>query len=254
MSGPIQSIERAAAILRLLSGRSRRLGVVEMAGQLGLPKGTVHGILRTLQAVGFVEQDRESGKYQLGAALLHIGSSYLDANELRTRALNWADALATQSGESVRIGTLHEKQILIVHHVFRPDDSRQALEVGSLVPIHASALGKALLAHHRYLLADLGNERLPGYTPGTVTEMDRLERELDAIGRRGWASEVGELFAGVASIAAPIEDRRGLIAGAISISGPIERLCDSAEPRGELVGYVLETARTVSRELGAIPW
>ena len=131
MSGPIQSIERAAAILRLLSGRSRRLGVVELAGQLGLPKGTVHGILRTLQTVGFVEQDSESGKYQLGAALLHIGSSYLDANELRTRALNWADALATQSDESVRIGTLHDKQVLIVHHVFRPDDSRQALEVGS---------------------------------------------------------------------------------------------------------------------------
>jgi DNA-binding IclR family transcriptional regulator len=254
VSGPIQSIERAAAILRLLSGRSRRLGVVELAGQLGLPKGTVHGILRTLQSVGFVEQDRESGKYQLGAALLHIGSSYLDANELRTRALNWADALATQSGESVRIGTLHEKQVLIVHHVFRPDDSRQALEVGSLVPAHATALGKALLAHHRYLIADLSDDPLPTFTATTVTDMDRLERELDAIRRRGWASEIGELYPGVAAIAAPIEDRRGVIAGAISVTGPTERLCDDETPRAELVGYVMETARTVSRELGAIPW
>jgi DNA-binding IclR family transcriptional regulator len=81
----IQSIERAAAILRLLSGRTRRLGVVDLAGELGLPKGTVHGLLRTLQHVGFVEQDEETGKYQLGAALLHMGSSYLDGNELRTR-------------------------------------------------------------------------------------------------------------------------------------------------------------------------
>ncbi|HEY3726795.1 MAG TPA: IclR family transcriptional regulator [Solirubrobacteraceae bacterium] len=254
MSGPIQSIERAASILRLLSGRSRRLGVVEMAGQLGLPKGTVHGILRTLQAVGFVEQDRDSGKYQLGAALLHIGSSYLDANELRTRALNWADSLATQSGESVRIGTLHEKQILIVHHVFRPDDSRQALEVGSLVPAHASALGKALLAHHRYLLVELDAEPLPSYTPATITDIAELEGELDQVREVGWASEAGELLSGVASIAAPIEDRRGLMAGAISISGPIERLCETGSPRVELVGFVLETARTISRELGAIPW
>jgi DNA-binding IclR family transcriptional regulator len=254
VSGPIQSIERAAAILRLLSGRSRRLGVVEMAGQLGLPKGTVHGILRTLQSVGFVEQDRDSGKYQLGAALLHIGSSYLDANELRTRALNWADALATQSGESVRIGTLHEKQVLIVHHVFRPDDSRQALEVGSLVPAHATALGKALLAHHRYVLAGLGAEPLPSYTPATVTDLEQLAEELEGVLQRGWAAEVGDLFPGVGAIAAPIEDRRGLIAGAIGISGPIERLCQSTTPRPELVGYVMETARTVSRELGAIPW
>ena len=253
MSGPIQSIERAAAILRLLSGRSRRLGVVELAGQLGLPKGTVHGILRTLQAVGFVEQDSESGKYQLGAALLHIGSSYLDANELRTRALNWADSLATQSGESVRIGTLHEQQVLIVHHVFRPDDSRQALEVGSLVPAHASALGKALLAHHRYMVSELG-ANLTSYTPATVTDLDQLERDLDETRNQGWASEVGELFPGVASIAAPIEDRRGVTVGAIGVSGSIERLCEGGSLRAELVGYVMQSARTVSRELGAIPW
>lgn len=253
MSGPIQSIERAAAILRLLSGRSRRLGVVEMAGQLGLPKGTVHGILRTLQSVGFVEQDHDSGKYQLGAALLHIGSSYLDANELRTRALNWADSLATQSSESVRIGTMHDRQVLIVHHVFRPDDSRQALDVGSLVPLHATALGKALLAHHRYLLTDLENP-LASFTPSTITDKDELERELDEIQARGWASERGELYPGVASIAAPIEDRRSLIAGAISVSGPVERLCEDSLARPDLVGYVMQTARTVSRELGAIPW
>lgn len=254
MSGPIQSIERAAAILRLLSGRSRRLGVVELAGQLGLPKGTVHGILRTLQAVGFVEQDRDSGKYQLGAALLHIGSSYLDANELRTRALNWADALATQSGESVRIGTLHDKQVLIVHHVFRPDDSRQALEVGSLVPAHATSLGKALLAHHRYLLAELGDGPLTSYTPATVTAIKQLQLDLDEVCGRGWAGEVAELLPGIASIAAPIEDRRGVIAGAISISGPVERLCERGHPKPELAAEVMGTARTISRELGAIPW
>ena len=110
------------------------MGVVELAGALELPKGTVHGILRTLRDVGFVEQDPDSGKYQLGAALLHMGSSYLDGNELRTRALNWSDALASRTGESVRIGTLHEGRVLVVHHVFRPDDSRQALEVGACCP------------------------------------------------------------------------------------------------------------------------
>jgi DNA-binding IclR family transcriptional regulator len=203
--------------------------------------------------VGFVEQDHDSGKYQLGAALLHIGSSYLDANELRTRALNWADSLATQSSESVRIGTLHDRQVLIVHHVFRPDDSRQALDVGSLVPLHATALGKALLAHHRYLLVDLEN-RLASFTPSTITDKDELERELDEVQDRGWAGERGELYPGVAAIAAPIEDRRGLIAGAISLSGPVDRLCEDSLPRSDLVGYVMEAARTVSRELGAIPW
>jgi DNA-binding IclR family transcriptional regulator len=254
LPGPIQSIERAAAILRLLSGRAPRLGVAELAGELELPKGTVHGILRTLQRVGFVEQDPESGKYQLGAALLHMGSSYLDGNELRARALNWSDALATQSGESVRIGTLYANQVLIVHHVFRPDDSRQALEVGDSLPVHATALGKALLAHHSYLAAELDREGLRGFTPFTVTDAYALRNELTGVRDSGWAAEVEELITGWASIASPIQDRRGVVVGSIGINGALERLCEQRHPREELVSQVREAARSVSRELGAIPW
>jgi DNA-binding IclR family transcriptional regulator len=252
--GPIQSIERAAAILRLLSGRSRRLGVGELAGELGLPKGTVHGILRTLQNVGFVEQDAETGKYQLGAALLHMGSSYLDGNELRTRALNWADSLAARANESVRIGTLHSGRALVVHHVFRPDNSRQALEVGALLPGHASALGKVLLAHNPYATEELIAEGLASFTRRTVTEPETLRTELDEVRARGWASDLEELVEGEVSLAAPIQDRRGVTVGAIGISGPIERLSENGSPRSDLISFVRETARSVSRDLGAIPW
>jgi DNA-binding IclR family transcriptional regulator len=254
VAATIQSIERAAAILRLLSGRERRLGVAQIAGEVDLPKGTVHGILRTLAGVGFVEQDPESGKYQLGAALLHMGSSYLDGNELRARALNWSDSLAARAGESVRIGTLHETKVLVVHHVFRPDDSRQALEVGALLPAHATAMGKVLLASNRYAAAELATTGLPRYTDATVTDPAALEPALQEVLQRGWAADVEELVAGVVSIAAPILDRRGATVGAIGISGPVERLVDEGAPRSELVSFVREAARAVSRDLGAIPW
>ena len=254
MPGRIQSIERAAAILRLLSGRSRRLGVVEIAGQLGLPKTTVHGILKTLRDVGFVEQDQESGKYQLGAALLHMGSSYLDGNELRTRALNWSDSLASRSHESVRIGTLHEGRVLIVHHVFRPDDSLQVLDVGTLLPAHATALGKALLADSPYAAEELAAGGLDRFTPATVTDPGALRTQLQTTRERGWAAEIEELVAGEVSYAAAIKDRRGVLVGAIGISGPVERLLKGGEPSTELISYVREAARSVSRDLGAIPW
>src|ERR1700744_2630485 len=178
MPGTIQSIERAAAILRLLSGRARRLRVFDLAGELGLPKGTVHGLLRTLQQEGFIEQDSDSGKYQLGAALLHMGSSYLDGNELRTRALNWSDSLATRTHEAVRIGTLHDDRVLIVHHVFRPDDTLQTLDVGSLLPAHSTALGKVLLADHPYVADEVIAAGLDAYTDSTLTDPKRLQREL----------------------------------------------------------------------------
>jgi DNA-binding IclR family transcriptional regulator len=87
-----------------------------------------------------------------------------------------------------------------------------------------------------------------------LSGLSRLRVELEQTAERGWASDVGELFNGFASIAAPIEDRRRVTVGAIGIAGPIERLCDDRRPRAELVDHVIEAARAVSRELGAIPW
>jgi len=102
----IQSIDRAAAILRLLASGPRRLGVSELADRLGLARPTVHGLLQTLLANGFVEQDRHSDKYQLGAGLLQLGYSYLDLNELRSRSIGHADQLANRTGAAVRVLSL----------------------------------------------------------------------------------------------------------------------------------------------------
>ena len=145
------------------------------------------GILRTLQQVGFVEKDADSGKYQLGAALLHLGSSYLDGNELRTRALNWANSLAARSNEAVRIGTLHDARVLVVHHVFRPDDSYQVLQVGSLLPLHATAMGKTLLAANPYLIAQLGPDDLTRFTPCD----DHRRQAAEPRGHAGQAARLG---------------------------------------------------------------
>ena len=240
--------------MHLLSGRTRRLSLVELSAQVGLPKGTVFGILRTLQQVGFVEKDADSGKYQLGAALLHLGSSYLDGNELRSRALNWADALAARSNEAVRIGTLHDCRVLVVHHVFRPDDSYQVLQVGSLLPIHATAMGKTLLAANSYLLAELDPGGLTQFTPSTITDTKQLSAAVREVKRRGWAADIGELVDGEGSVAAPITDRREVTVGTIAISGPLERLCEADSPRSELVACVRDAARSISRDLGAVPW
>jgi DNA-binding IclR family transcriptional regulator len=251
--GSIQSIERGAAILRLLSGGSRGLSLVEIARALDLPKGTAHGLLRTLRHVGFVEQDGASSRYRLGAALLHIGASYLDGNELRSQALNWSDTLAARSGESVRIGTLHEGRVLVVHHVFRPDDSAQVLEVGTLLTAHACALGKVLLAFDSAVAERVLRMPLEPATEATVVRPHVLRRELAQVVARDWAADNGELVPGEASVAAPIRDHRLLVVGAICISGSARRLYRNGEPRPELVAYVTEAAHSISSELGAAP-
>jgi DNA-binding IclR family transcriptional regulator len=248
----IQSVERAAAILQLLSGRSRQLGVAQLAGQLGLSKGTVHGLLRTLQLVGYVEQDPNTSKYQLGGALLHMGSLYLDGNELRARALNWSDSLAACTQAAVRIGTLHDRQVLVVHHVFAPDDSFQKLDVGSLLPAHATALGKVLLAHNPVTQTEVIRLGLQSFTNTTICDPGRLDQELRQITKRGWAAEIGELRAESISIAAPITDHIDRTVGAIGIFGSRERLLAAGQPGGQLVARVRDAARAVSRDLGAV--
>ncbi|MBA0127099.1 IclR family transcriptional regulator [Haloechinothrix sp. YIM 98757] len=250
MPGPVQSIERAAAILRLLARGSGPLGVGEISESLGLAKATAHGILRTLLDVGFVEQDKATGKYRLGAAFVHLDSSYLDVNELRSRSINWADALAARSGETVRIGVPLESSVLVVHHVFRPDDSMQTLDVDSRLPPHATALGKVLLAYDADLAGRVQRSGLTSFTRRTITTPGKLAQALAAVRDAGWAAETGESVPGEASIAAPIRAHGGLVVGAIGISGAMERICDaSGRPTRRQVDTVVDAARSVSRDI-----
>ena len=83
--GSVQSIERAAAILQVVAGSGGTLGVTDISEAVGLAKTTTHSLLRTLLLVGFVEQDRATGRYALGTALRRLGN-HLDVNELRARA------------------------------------------------------------------------------------------------------------------------------------------------------------------------
>lgn len=250
MPGSIQSIERAAATLRLLAASPVRLGLAEISASLQLAKGTVHGILRTLQDVGFVEHDRATGKYQLGAQLLELGSGHLDINELRARSLNWADPLAARTGEIVRVGVLLSGEVLVVHHVFRPDNLPQAADVGALLPAHATALGKVLLAHDAGAAALLAGE-LAAYTRRTRTDPTRLASDLGDVRRQGYAVEAGEYSATQASIAAPIYGYGGRVVAAVAIHGDLDRLCDSrGRARPRMTVQVRDCARAITRDLG----
>jgi len=251
--GTIQSVDRAARILKVLASGPRRLGVSEISDRLGLSRPTVHGLLQTLQAHGFVEQDRDSDKYQLGAGLLQLGTSYLDLNELRARSIVHADRLAARTDAAVRVGVMHGASVVVVHHAFRPDDTLQILEVGAELPLHASALGKAILAFSpAELLEDLLAEPLPKLTSRTLRPAG-LREELEAIRERGVARERDEAVLGESSLAGTIFDHAGHAVGAIGVVGDTERILPRGPARG-VSAAVAEAARAVSRELGATRW
>jgi DNA-binding IclR family transcriptional regulator len=249
----IQSVRRAAAILRELGADQPRLGVTELADRLGLAKATVYGLVRALEEDELVERDVETGKYRLGPALLQLGNAFLDRHELRARSLLWADSLATRTSEAVRVGVPNGRNTLIVHHVFRPDNSLQILEVGAAIPWHACALGKAMVAFHdEAALGVLLDGPLPRLTGRTIVEPEGLRRVLDSIRRDGVAIEDQEAVIGEAEVASPVFEHTGHAVGAIGVVGPVERLLPEERPRRDVIAAVKEVARGLSRDLGGV--
>ena len=244
----IQSIDRAIRVLTALQG-ARRLSLTELAAQLELAPSTTHGIVRTLVEHGMVVQDRGSSRYQLGPAVLRLGNVYLDTLELRSKTTPWAEDLAKRTGLAVRTGVLLVDDVVIIHHEPRPDGSRQMPEVGIVIPAHASALGKAMPA----FLPDeadrlLARGELRSMTGDTVTADEVLRGQLAEVRATGLATESDEAVIGESSVASPVFDSWGSPVGAIGV------VITSGAPSADLGRTVRETARALSRELGAPSW
>lgn len=247
----IQSVERAAVILGVLGSGTPRLGVTEIAERVGLAKPTVYGLLRTLVEHDLAAQDPFTGKYSLGPGVLQLGNAYLDGSELRARSLLWAESLAQRANEAVWVATLSGTRAIVLHHVFRPDNTVQILEVGAAIPWHACALGHAIVAYlPQAESARVMSAERAVLTGRTKTTRAALGQALAQVRRRGYAIEDQEATVGDAGIAAPIVNRGGTVAGSIGLVGPAERLLAHGT-RAELARAVVESARSVSRDLGA---
>lgn len=249
MTTSIQSVERAAAILRILASAGRPLRLAEIAGALGLAKPTVFGIIRTLRDVGFVHQDRTTSDYSLGDGIRHLERASIDPHDLRSHAMNWSDALASRTRLEVLIAVPQLDGAHIVHHVFRPDDSAQDLRVDEVLPFHATALGKVVLAFGAGIAAP--NPELEAYTHRTITRRLTFDTEILRVRERGWAGERAEFIPGTGAVSVPLRGFGGLGVGAVAVSGPLERVFHPAGgPHDDIVSATLETAAAISRSLG----
>lgn len=245
----IQSIDRAAKILGLLQG-ARRLGISELAGALKLPPSTVHGIVKSLQEHGLVAQEPAGNRYVLGPALLKLSSVYLDTLDVRSRSMRWMHELSARTGCATRLGVTLLAEVLIIHHDRRPDGTEQMPETGLNLPVHASALGKVLLAYNPDLEKDVLKSPLVELTGETVTDPERLHSQLTEVRKTGTALEYEEAVIGEASVAVPVYGESDAVIAALSVVLPANEW-----PAEETtVRELREAARIISRELGASVW
>lgn len=224
----------------------------EIADALGLSRPTTFGLVRTLRDVGLVHQDPASSAYSLGDGIRTLQEPGIDPHDLRSHAMNWSDALASRTRLEVHIGFPDPAGVRIVHHVFRPDDSTQQLRVGEVLPLHASALGKAMLGFAA--AGPDGAEPFTRFTRRTLVTHAALDAEIRAARRRGWAMEQGELVPDIGAVAAPLRGYGGSGVGALAVVGPVGRVFrPSGTPLDSVVTATVDTAASISRSLGLRP-
>lgn len=252
MPGLIQSVERATAVLHLLATRSEPVGLAEIASTLGLAKTTAHGLVRTLVAVGAVEQTPDTAGYWLADDPFGARKNRWDLNEVRARAMNWTDALAARTTMATQISVLQGKQVRIVHDVLSASgDGLASLRTGQIVPAHATALGRIHLAFDVRLARELVASGLDRHTHRTITDGAELAHELAEVRDKGWACGCGDLDPEVATIAAPVRDQGGVVMAAVGVSGAIDELCGrGGTPRSSLLDNIIGSARSISRAMG----
>jgi DNA-binding IclR family transcriptional regulator len=214
----VKSALRTVELLEVLAEAPRRLSHAELQRALGLPKSSLHGLLRTLVDAGWVETDERGASYGIGLRALRAGASYLDRDPVVRRAGPVLARLLRDLGETVHLARLDGAEVVYLasreslHHL------RVASRIGRRLPAHATALGKALLAER----ADAPLPADPAaLTPFTVASQAALLAELADVRVRGWAFEREQNTIGLACFAVAVPGRPGY---AISCSVPVARL------------------------------
>ena len=224
-----QSVERALAVVRCLAASDDDLGVTDVAARASLSVSTAHRLLQALRSDGLVAQDPRTERYHLGPGLVALGRR-AEARLPVDHHVPRLEELAATTGESISLGTRVGDEVLIVLHVDSPQPLRFDQPPGTFVPVHASAIGKALLAFSASstdpaaAVADLA--ALEPFTAATLTSREALLADLEVTRRRGWALNDGERFTGVRTMAAPVLDRAGEPWAGLAIQGPTSRLTD----------------------------
>lgn len=241
-----QSVQRAFRIISELSenGSGR---VSELGERLDMPVSTVHDYLQALVATGYVTVDEK--EYRTTTQFLEVGHRQRHRLEVFKAVRDELETVAEETGEHATLLIEEDDQAVILAVQEGPDAINLFAYPGARMPLHATAPGKAMLAHMSEDGVDeiIDRHGLVEVTPRTITDQDVLFEELDQIRQQGYAVDEGERIAGMVCIAAPILDKSDRIRGAICVCGPRSRIDE--ERRDEIADVVQHAANVTQVNL-----
>ena len=246
----IQSVSHALDVLEEFKGDAIELGVTELSKKLKLHKNNIFRLLATLEARGYIEQNRSTENYRLGLKSLELGQTFIKQMGLLRQARPSLERLAARANETTYLAVMRNVDVIYLDVVEASQTVRVASRVGLRLPTHCTAVGKVLIASDS---EEEIKKRLPEHfekrTGKTITDSKSLVEHLIKVAKQGYALDDEEFEEGVRCIAAPVRDYTGNVVAAVSISGPAMRMTDK-KVVDDLIQAVRDAGEDLSRRLG----
>jgi DNA-binding IclR family transcriptional regulator len=245
----IQSVSHALDVLEQFSGESDELGVTELSKRLKLHKNNVFRLLATLEARGYIEQNKATENYRLGVRCLRLGQRFVSQLGLLRQARPVMRALAQGSRETAIIAVVRNGAIVPLDAVETEQAVRLVSRIGDTQPLHCTAVGKLYLALGDEVLRNSLPDALEKYTEKTIVDRGVLNNQLNKISEHGYAVEIGEHVEDVRAVAVPIRDYTRTVVGSLALAGPGYRLSQERIEK-EIVPLIVKAGRDLSSRLG----
>jgi IclR family acetate operon transcriptional repressor len=228
----IQSLGRGLRILDALGEATDGATLSDLTAILEVDKGTASRLVSTLVSYGYAERDETTRRIFLGSRVVTLSRSVLNRLPLREAAKPFLRELMERTGECAHLAVFSQGKALYIDQVESPATLRVNAEVGTMNPLHCTALGKVILAFCGAKISP----KLESFTPATIIDPSRLIIQIEQILKQGYAVDDQEFETGVRCIAAPVFDFRGKGIASIGISGPASRVTpDRINPLAEIV-------------------
>lgn len=246
----IQSVSHALDVLEQFSGNIDEIGVTELSKRLKLHKNNVFRLLATLEARGYIEQNKVSENYRLGLKCLQLGQTFIHQMGLLLQSRSILDDLSKTTNESAYVAIRKGSAIIPLDFVEPVRAVRVISFLGTVLPVYCTAAGKV---HLVFEAEGGGNEdladRLERHTAKTIVDRSALREQMTMIGESGFAVERGEFAEDVNAVAVPVRDYTRSLVGTLVVVGPEHRLTDE-RINNDIAPALLKAGNELSKRLG----
>ena len=247
----IQSVTNALNLLEAFKADRDELGVTELSKRLNLHKNNVFRLLATLEAKGYIEQNKANENYRLGVKSLELGQTFIKQLGLVRQAKPFLKEIVKECNEMAYIGIIRQNSVVYLDVEETNQTVKVTNRVGWRLPIHCTAIGKAQITYASEEELEKLNilDNMERFTPNTIVDKVEFIKHLKEVAKRGYALDNEEYDLGVRCVGVPLRDYTGRVVGGISVSGPSFRMTDEML-REKIIPAVKEAGEKVSKRLG----